>query len=237
MKRTILPTIMAILLAACGSDGGSTTAPDIPDFPDGAKYSVLERNNSIFLDETNNSVKLNNEGRMQGENLFFSTAGKRDGISYVTRIPTAPWNTYSDILKKGYGYIIGSKTEDGAMFTRLFVENIDTVTGNVKIISEAPFYGDGEKFYFNHKTPIFLSVERGDTIVVLTKPTTYNVELASGEWASIEPHITYIRLNFSENRSGEVRRDTLIFDNGRFDEARIPLIQLNYSLKDPILGI
>ena len=73
MKRTILPTIMAILLAACGSDGGSTTAPDIPDFPDGAKYSVLERNNSIFLDETNTSVKLNNEGRMQGENLFFST--------------------------------------------------------------------------------------------------------------------------------------------------------------------
>jgi hypothetical protein len=63
------------------------------------------------------------------------------------------------------------------------------------------------------------------------------VELASGEWANIEPHITYIRLNFSENRSGEMRRDTLIFSNDRFDEARIPLIQLNYSLKDPILGI
>lgn len=227
---------MAILLAACGSDGSSSTAPDIPDDPEGAKTTMLERGKSTFLDETAGTVKLDNEGRLQGENLFFSTAGKRDGISYITRIPTYPWNTYSDILKKGYGYIIGNKIENGAMFTRLFVENIDTVSGSVKVKSESPFYSDGEKFYFNHKA-LVLSVERGDTTVVLTKPTTYNVELASGEWANIEPHITYIRLNFSENRSGEMRRDTLIFSNDRFDEARIPLIQLNYSLKDPILGI
>ena len=227
---------MAIMLAACGSDGSSSTAPDIPDDPDGAKTTLLERGKSTFLDETASSVKLDNEGRLQGENLFFSTAGKRDGISYITRIPTYPWNTYSDILQKGYGYIIGNKIENGTMFTRLFVENIDTVSGSVKVKSESPFYSDGEKFYFNHKA-LVLSVERGDTTVVLTKPTTYNVELASGEWANIEPHITYIRLNFSENRSGEMRRDTLIFSNDRFDEARIPLIQLNYSLKDPILGI
>ena len=227
---------MAIMLAACGSDGSSSTAPDIPDDPDGAKTTLLERGKSTFLDETAGTVKLDNEGRLQGENLFFSTAGKRDGISYITRIPTYPWNTYSDILQKGYGYIIGNKIENGAMFTRLFVENIDTVSGSVKVKSESPFYSDGEKFYFNHKA-LVLSVERGDTTVVLTKPTTYNVELASGEWANIEPHITYIRLNFSENRSGEMRRDTLIFSNGRFDEARIPLIQLNNSLKDPILGI
>ena len=122
------------------------------------------------------------------------------------------------------------------MFTRLFVEDIDTVSGSVKVKSESPFYSDGEKFYFNHKA-LVLSVERGDTTVVLTKPTTYNVELSSGEWANIEPHITYIRLNFSENESGEMRRDTLIFSNDRFDEVRIPLLQLNYSLKDPILGI
>ena len=236
MKRTILPAIIAILLAACGNDGGSLTAPDIPDNPEGAKTSVLERGKSTLLDETAGSVKLNDEGRLQGENLFFSTAGKRDGISYITRIPTYPWNTYSDILQKGYGYIIGSKIENGAMFTRLFVEDIDTITGDVKIKSEAPFYSDGEKFHFNHKA-LVLSVERGDTTVVLTKPTTYNVELSSGEWASIEPHITYIRLNFSENESGEMRRDTLIFSNDRFYEVRIPLLQLNYSLKDPILGI
>ena len=236
MKRTILPTIMAIMLAACGSDGSSSTAPDIPDDPEGAKTTLLERGKSTFLDETAGTVKLDNEGRMQGKNLFFSTAGKRDGISYITRIPTYPWNTYSDILQKGYGYIIGSKIENGAMFTRLFVEDIDTITGDVKIKSEAPFYSDGEKFHFNHKA-LVLSVERGDTTVVLTKPTTYNVELSSGEWASIEPHITYIRLNFSENESGEMRRDTLIFSNDRFDEVRIPLLQLNYSLKDPILGI
>ncbi len=234
MKRLIYLFASAILLTACGSDDTSENRIEIPDDPDGAKTILLERNKSLFLDETSNSAVLDEKGYLHGTNLFFSTAGERDGLSYITRIPTAPWAAKSDILQKGYGYIVGSKTDNGAMFTRFFVENIDTATGDVKIKSESPFYSDGEKFYFNHKT-LFLSIERGDTIVVLTKPTTYNVELASGEWASIAPHITYIRLNFSENNSGKARTDTLIFSNDKFGEARIPLIQLNYSLKDPIL--
>ena len=233
MKKTILPIILAILLSACSSDGGSATAPDIPDDPEGAKTTLLEPGKSVSLDETPNKVTLNDDGCLQGENLFFSTAGKRDGLSYVTRIPTSPWDKTSYALRKGYGYIIGSKTENGAVFTRLFVENTDTISGSVKIKSESPFYSDGEKFYFNHKE-IFMSMESGDTVVVLTKPTTYNVELASGEWANITPHITYIRLSFLENQSGKARTDTIIFSNDKFDEVRIPLIQLNYSLKDPI---
>ena len=231
---SILTIVATLIFTACSSDSGSSSAPDIPDNPEGSKTLVLEQGKSIHFDDTDNMIALDDRWRLNGDNLFFSTAGKRDGISYITRIPTAPWNKESDALQNGYGYIIGSKKEDGAVFTRLFVEKKDTASGSVKTRIETPFFGDGEKFYFNHKA-LFLSIEQGDTTVVLTKPTSYNVALASGEWASITPHITYILLNFSENSSGDVRTDTLIFTNDRFDEARIPVIQLDYSLKEDII--
>ena len=225
---------VAGLLSACGNDGGgSSNAPDIPADPDGTRTYVMEPGKGLSLDGSTNNVTLDEGGCMKGENLFFSTAGKRDGLIYVTRVPTSPWNKTSDRLKAGYGYVMGSKVDDGALFTRLFVDKVDSLSGRVNVRCASPFYGDGDKFYFNHKV-VYMFSEPGDTTLVLTKPTTYNVSIASGEWVSAEPHITYVKLRFAENRSGNVRIDTLLFSNGVFKDVIVPVVQLNYSSDMPL---
>ena len=225
---------LSAVLFACGSDGEGG-APDIPDEPDGVKRTILSSEGApVYLDDTGNGVTLNADGTLQGENVFFAPAEKCDGISYVTRIKTSSWNVKSTPLREGYGFVMGSKMEDGATFTSVYVDDVDSITGNVTLKSLSPFYGDVDKFYFNHKSTLYLYREAGDTAVVMIKPASYNVELASGEWAAVKPHITYIRLNFIENKSGEPRTDTLIYTNGVFDEARVPIVQLHYSRYDTI---
>jgi hypothetical protein len=103
----------------------------------------------------------------------------------------------------------------------------------VKIKSQSPFYGSTDNFYLNHRQ-LVLFKEAGDTNVVLIKPTSYNVELASGEWASLRTHIAYVALSFSANRTGAVRSDTLIFSNGIFRDKILPIFQLNISGGDSI---
>ena len=219
------------MLAACNKDGDSSI-PDIPDDPEGSEVTTLSRGGSVvFLDDTGNGIGLDNIGRLQGENVFFTSSKSCDGLSYVTTIPMSDWNVNSGVLKRGNGLVMGSKMFDGATFTRLFVEDADSVTGEVTLKSQSPFYGNADAFYLNHKA-LLLDKNAGDTMVVIIKPTTYNVELASGEWASVKPHITYVSLNFQENRTGRMRADTLIFSNGILPEKRLPILQLDFSLSD-----
>jgi hypothetical protein len=224
----------AMMFVACSNDGDSTI-PEIPDDPDGSKVTMLSRGGSrIFLDDTDNGIALDSDGRLQGENVFFSSAQKCDGLSYVTTVPAfSEWKERSSVLKMGEGLVMGSKMPDGVTFTRIFVDAVDTLTGDVKIKSQSPFYGSTDNFYLNHRQ-LVLFKEAGDTNVVLIKPTSYNVELASGEWASLRTHIAYVALSFSANRTGAVRSDTLIFSNGIFRDKILPIFQLNISGGDSI---
>ena len=224
----------AMMFVACSNDGNSTI-PEIPDDPDGSKVTVLSRGCSrVFLDDTDNGIALDGDGRLQGDNVYFSSPQKCDGLSYVTAIPAfSEWKERSSVLVKGEGLVMGSKMSDGVTFTRLFVEAVDTLTGDVKIKSQAPFYGSTDNFYLNHRQ-LVLYKEAVDTTVVLIKPISYNVELASGKWASLRTHIAYVALNFSENRTGAVRRDTLIFSNGVFPDKIVPIFQLDISRGDSI---
>lgn len=232
----------AMMFVACSNDGDSTI-PEIPDDPDGSKVSMLSRGGTtLFLDDTGNGIALDGDGCLQGENVFFSTPQKCDGLSYVTTVPAfTEWKERSRVLAKGEGLVMGSKMPDGVTFTRIFVDAVDTLTGYVKIKSQSPFYGSTDKFYLNHPSTfspyregLLLYKDAGDTTVVLIKPTSYNVELASGEWASLRTHLAYVALNFSANRTGAVRRDTLIFSNGIFPDKILPILQLNISYGDSI---
>lgn len=225
---------LAMMFVACSNDGDSTI-PEIPDDPDGSKVSMLSRGGaSLFLDDTGNGIALDGDGCLQGENVFFSTPQKCDGLSYVTAVPAfTEWKERSRVLAKGEGLVMGSKMPDGVTFTRIFVDAVDTLTGDVKIKSQSPFYGSTDNFYLNHRQ-LVLFKEAGDTNVVLIKPTSYNVELASGEWASLRTHIAYVALSFSANRTGAVRSDTLIFSNGVFRDKILPIFQLDISGGDSI---
>ena len=232
--NSLLFVSLLLLLFACGNDGQGG-APDIPDDPEGTRNSVLTRGGAaLYLDDTGNGVTLGEDGCLQGENIFFAPAAKCDGISYITRISGTSWNVKSSPLRQGYGFVMGSKMADGATFTSIYVDEVDEATGKVTIKSLSPFNGDADKFYFNHKNTIFLYREPGDTTVVMIKPASYNVELAKGEWADVQPHITYVRLNFKENNSRLIRTDTLIYSNGVFSDVRIPIAQLYYSRYDTI---
>ncbi len=223
--------IFFLMLVACSSDGNSSV-PDIPDDPDGTKVFMLSRGGAdVFVDDTGNGLELDDDGRLQGDNVFFTSSKKCDGLSYVTSIPMSDWSVGSGVLGKGDGLVMGSKMFDGATFTRLFVEKVDTASGDVTLKSQSPFYGGTDDFYLNHKR-LLLFKDAGDTAVVLIKPTTYNVELASGQWVKVNPHITYVMLSFLENNTGGMRADTLIFSNGVLPEKRIPIVQLEYSLSD-----
>lgn len=223
-----------MLFAACSSDGDSNI-PEIPDDPVGTIKTTLSRGGSaFFLDDTGNSIKLAGNGTLQGNNLFFTSPKKCDGLVYVKSIPMSDWKTSSSaVLKKGDGLVVGSRMFDGAGFTRLYVDEQNDTTGSVKLKSQYPFYGDANAFYLNH-SHLLLYREEGDTTIVMIKPTTYNVELASGEWATIKPHITHVLLEYSENFSGAVRFDTLIFSNGVFTDKRLPIVQLDDSYEDII---
>lgn len=222
-----------MLFVACSKDGNSGV-PDIPDDPDGSKVTMLSLGGAdVFLDDTGNGVRLDDDGRLQGDNVFFTSSVRCNGLSYVTSVPMSDWSVGSGVLGKGDGLVMGSRMFDGATFTRLFVESVDSVSGDVTLKSQSPFYGNTDAFYLNHKG-LLLFKNAGDTTVVLIKPTTYNVELASGKWASVKPHITYVSLSFSENRTGRMRADTLIFSNGVLPEKRLPILQLEYSLSDSI---
>lgn len=224
---------LAGIIFSCKSDRSSSSGLDIPDEPDGVKSLNLFSNGvAVFPDGTSNALYLDENGCLHGDNLFFSVLGRCDGISYVRRISTSNWSVNSGILYQGEGLVMGNKIHDGAIFTSFYVENIDSVNGGVKLKTLSPFYGDADKFYFNHKKDLILFREAGDTTVIMIKPTTYNVELASGEWLDIIPHITYVRLDFSENTTGKPRIDTLMFSNGVFDDVHIPIVQLQYSLND-----
>lgn len=229
-----VPVVMALtMFISCESDGNSSI-PDIPDEPSGVRTFTLSRNGSaIYVDDTSNSMNLDADGCLSGENLFFSALGKCNGISYITAIPISGWMASSDSLKKGYGYVMGSRRYDGATFTRLYVETVDSVNGDVVLKSLSPFYGNSDKFYLNHKQ-MFLFKEAGDTNVVMIKPATYDVTLVRGEWMRLVSHITYVKLFFDENKSGMPRVDTLIFSNGKFPEKRIPITQLHYSENDSL---
>ena len=223
-----------LAFAACSNDGNSNI-PDIPDDPAGTKTTILSRGGSpVFLDDTGNGLCLDDNGRLHGENLYFTSSKRCDGLSYVTSIPLSDWGVLSAVAVQGEGLVMGSRTFDGATFTRLFVDGVDDVTGEVALKSLSPFYGDVTSFYLHPKDRLILYKEAGDTTVVLTKPATYNVELASGSWASIKPHITHVQLNYSENMTGKMRVDTLIFTNGMFAEKRLPVVQLQMSKNDSI---
>ena len=187
----------------------------------------------VFLDDTGNGLCLDDNGCLCGENIYFTSAKKCIGLSYVTSIPLSDWRNYSAVLAQGEGLVMGSRMFDGATFTRVFVDRVDSITGDVVLKHQAPFYGDATSFYLHPKDRLILYKDAGDTTVVLTKPTTYNVELASGSWASIKPHITHVQLSYSENVTGEARVDTLIFSNGRFATKRLPVVQSNVSRKAP----
>ena len=223
-----------LMFVACSNDGNSNI-PDIPDDPAGTKTTILSLGGSpVSLDDTGNLLSIDDSGRLQGVNLYFTSSKRCDGLSYVTSIPLSDWSILSAVAGQGEGLVMGSRTFDGATFTRLFVDEVDNVTGNVKLKSQSPFYGDVTSFYLHPKDRVILYKDAGDTTVVLTKPTTYNVELASGSWASIKPNTTYVQLSYSENMTGEIRVDTLIFSNGIFADKRIPIVQLERSLNDSI---
>ena len=221
-----------MLLAACTKDGVSHI-PEIPDDPNGTRTTILSRGGSaVFLDGTGNGMRLTGNGTLQGDNLFFTSPDKCDGLVYVTKIPLSDWRSGSSaVLKKGEGLVAGSRMSDGVTFTRFYVDEVNDVAGNIKLKSQSPFYGDVNSFYLNHEQMI-LGDEAGDTIVVIKKPTTYNVELASGEWASIKPYVAHVLLEYSENMTGAIRYDTLIFSNAMLPDKRLPIVQLNFSLDD-----
>lgn len=238
MKHFGLLLIMLLSLSAfsCSSDGGSGTVPDIPDEPEGTKTTLLTGGGRSFsLDGTSNLVGLGSDGRLSGNNLFFAPSYKCNGISYVTGISGFSWNVESDFLRSGYGMVMGSKLADGAVFSRLYVSDVDSVAKSVELKSQSPFYGSADKFYLNHKYGVGLYRDAGDTTVVIIKPTTYSVALASGKWIKVTPHITYVRLEFTENRTRDFRTDTLVFSNGVFDDVRLPIVQSWYSPNDSVL--
>lgn len=221
-----------MLFTACKSDGNSNL-PEIPDDPNGTRTTILSRGGSaVFLDDTDNGIKLAANGTLQGNNnVSFTSSSKCDGLSYVTKIPLSDWKAGSSaVLKKGDGLVVASRMFDGVTFTRLYVDKVDEVSGGVTLKSQFPFYGGVNSFYLNHKQ-LLLDNEAGDTIVVIKKPTTYNVELASGEWVSIKPYpyVAHVVLEFTENLTGEARYDTLIFSNAKllFD-MRLPIVQSSY---------
>ena len=226
---------LLFLIVSCGSDGGSGTIPDIPDEPEGTKSSLLLRDGQpLSLDGSSNLVSLDPDGRLTGENLFLAPAFRCNGISYVNAISGFSWGVKSDVLRGGYGMVMGSKLSDGAQFTRLYVVDVDSADGGVELKYQSPFYGSADKFYLNHKGGLGLYKDAGDTTVVIIKPTTYNVELASGEWIKAVPHITYVRLEYKENKTRNFRTDTLIFSNGVVDDLRLPILQSWYSPSDSI---
>ncbi len=224
-----------LAFVACSNDGNSKI-PDIPDDPDGAEVSYLSRDGSpVFIDDTGNGLSLNGNGCLHGENIYFTSSKRCDGLSYVTSIPLSDWRgNLSAVVGQGEGLVMGSRMFDGATFTRLFVDAVDNVTGEVVLKSQSPFYGDITSFYLHPKDRLILYKDAGNATVVLTKPTTYNVELASGRWASIRPHTTHVQVDYSENLTGKMRVDTLIFSNGRFADKRLPIVQFEYSLNDSI---
>ena len=223
----------SLLLAACSSSDGISNIPDIPDDPNGTRTSILSRGGSaVFIDVTGNGISLAQNGVLQGDNLFFTSSRKCDGLSYITSIPLSDWKGgNSAVLKKGEGLVVASRMSDGATFTRLYVDEVNDTTGSVKLKSQSPFYGDVNSFYLNHEE-LKLYKDAGDTTVVIIKPTTYNVELASGEWASIKPHITYVQLEYSMNMTGKERFDTLIFSNAKLLDMRLPIVQSSYLNSD-----
>ena len=231
-----------MLLAACKNDGNSNI-PEIPDDPDGTRTTILSRGGSaVFLDDTDNGIKLAANGALQGNNMFFTSSSKCDGLFYVTKIPLSDWKAGSSaVLKKGDGLVVASRMFDGVTFTRLYVDKVDEVSGDVKIKSQAPFYGSTDKFYLNHPSTfspyregLLLYKDAGDTTVVIKNPTTYNVELASGEWVSIKPYpyVAHVVLEFTENLTGEARYDTLIFSNAKLLDMRLPIVQSSYLNSD-----
>ena len=224
-----------LLFVACKSEGVSNI-PEIPDDPVGTRSTILSRGGSaVFLDDTGNGIKLAENGALQGENLYFTSSKKSDGLVYVTEIPLSSWNSgKSAVLKSGDGLVVGSRMSDGVTFTRLFVAEVNDVTGDVVMKSHSPFYGDVDEWYLYHNK-MLLNREPGDTIITIRKPTTYNVRLALGEWASIKQHITYVQLEYSENRTREIRYDTLIFSNGVLPDKRLPIEQSNKFNDDIIL--
>ena len=230
-----------MLFTACKSDGNSNL-PEIPDDPNGTRTTILSRGGSaVFLDDTDNGIKLAANGTLQGNNLFFTSPKKCDGLSYVTSIPLSDWKAGSSaVLKKSDGLIVASSSSmfDGVTFTRLYVDKVDEVSGDVTLKSQFPFYGGVNKFYLNHynnNKQLPLGDDAGDTIVVIIKPTTYNVELASGEWATIKPYPygIHVVLEFTENLTGEARYDTLIFSNAKIHDVRLPIVQSSHLNSEP----
>lgn len=223
-----------VLLTACKSDGNSNL-PEIPDDPNGTRTTILSRGAlAVFLDDTGNGIKLAANGALQGSNMYFTSSSKCDGLSYVTTIPLSDWKVgNSAMLKKCDGLVVASRMFDGVTFTRLYVDEVDEVSGEVILKSQFPFYGDVNSFYLNHKQ-LLLDNEAGDTIVVIKKPTTYNVELASGEWVSIKPYpyVAHVVLEFTENLTGGARYDTLIFSNAKLPEMRLPIVQSSHLNSD-----
>lgn len=226
--------IISMLLVACKSEG-DTNIPEIPDDPNGTRTTILSRGgSSLFPDDTGNAMKLAANGTLQGDNLFFTSPRECIGLVYVSSIPLSDWRAGSSaVLKKGDGLVVGSRMFDGATFTRLFVDDVDDVTGDVTLKSQSPFYGNANDFYLNHKQ-LVLENEQGDTTIAIIIPTTYNVELASGEWASLNSYVAHVKLSYKENMTGSVRFDTLIFSNGILPEKRLPIAQLYYSSSDSI---
>ena len=127
----------SLLLTACESDGVSNI-PEIPDDPAGTRTTKLSRGGSaVFLDDTGNGMKLAKDGTLQGDNLFFTSSKKRDGLIYVTEIPLSDWKAKSSaVLHESDGLVVGSCMSDGVTFTRLFVAEVNDTTGNVVLKSQ-----------------------------------------------------------------------------------------------------
>ena len=85
-----------MMFVACSNDGDSTI-PEIPDDPDGSKVTMLSRGGSrIFLDDTDNGIALDSDGRLQGENVFYKGKAKPEELALYNEAELAEMNEVGD---------------------------------------------------------------------------------------------------------------------------------------------
>ncbi len=225
MSRLSLLSIMILsaLLVSC-TDSGTSSVPDIPIDPAGTVARVMvPGGNGVSVDDVGHLLYIDEDMQLHGDSRYFCSVGDCKGIGYILDIPRSGWNVSSLPLGKGKGVVSAAVTDEGTLFTALYVDDIDSL-GCVNLKAYYPLYGRGVRFSLSHNM-LELPREAVDTVVVLTAPTTYRVELASGEWIRFVPHVSFVQLFIDENNTGAERRDTLRFSNGIFAEKTLPIVQ------------